>query len=74
VAQVLIGHIWDQIVKEPINYFKDVTGEHCGGFFSKVLTTAPGGYLMGELVGTLQKYSPWYPVGIWVGELIQNSQ
>jgi hypothetical protein len=61
-------------VKEPINYFKDVTGEHCGGFFSKVLTTAPGGYLMGELVDTFQKYSPWYPVGIGVGELIQNSQ
>jgi hypothetical protein len=52
VAQVLIGRIWDQIVKEPINYFKDVAGEHWGGFFSKVLTTAPGGYLMGELVGT----------------------
>jgi hypothetical protein len=29
---------------------------------------------MGELVGTFQKYSPWYPVGIGVGELIQNSQ
>jgi hypothetical protein len=61
-------------VKEPINYFKDVAGEHCGGFFSKVLTMAPGGYLMGELVGTFQKCSPWYPVGIGVGELIQNSQ
>jgi hypothetical protein len=39
-------------VKEFISYFKDVAGKHCGGFFSKVLTTAPGGYLMGELVDT----------------------
>ena len=52
MAQVLIGHIGEQIVKEPIISFKEVPGEHCGGFFLKVLSTAPGGYLMGELVGT----------------------
>ena len=61
-------------MKEPINSLKDVTGECCGGFFLKILNAALGGYLMGELVGTFQKYSPWYPVGIGVSKLIQNSQ